>query len=106
MTDRLRIALAQLNPTVGDLAGNLAKLHAACREAAKEGVDLVLASELVVTGYPPEDLVLKPSFQDAVEAAVHKLAADLDRDGPGLLVGAPWREEGKLLNAALLLDGG
>ncbi|MGB1547446.1 MAG: NAD+ synthase [Alphaproteobacteria bacterium] len=106
MTDHLTIALAQLNPTVGDLAGNLVKLHAACREAAREGVDLVVASELVVTGYPPEDLVLKPSFQDAVEASVRKLAADLDPDGPALLLGAPWREGGKLYNAALLLEKG
>lgn len=106
MTDHLTIALAQLDPTVGDLAGNLVKVHEVCREAARQGVDLVVASELFVTGYPPEDLVLKPSFQDAVEAAIHELAADLGRDGPGLLIGAPWREGDTLYNAALLLDEG
>ena len=106
MTDHLTIALAQLDPTVGDLAGNLVTIHEVCREAARQGVDLVVASELFVTGYPPEDLVLKPSFQDAVEAAVHELAANLGCDGPGLLIGTPWREGDTLYNAALLLDEG
>ncbi len=106
MTDHLTIALAQINPTVGDLAGNLVKIHKAYREAAEAGADLVIASELVVTGYPPEDLVLKPSFQAAVKEAVRSLVADLREDGPGLLVGAPWREGDALYNAALLLEKG
>jgi len=107
MTKHLGIALIQMNPTVGDLAGNLVKLRHAYRQAAEAGVDLVVASELVVTGYPPEDLLLRPSFQEATEAAVLELAADVaDEGGPGLLIGAPWREGGALYNAALLLDGG
>lgn len=105
MTDSLNIALAQLNPTVGDIPGNLAKIRAARAEAAEQGADLVVASELVVSGYPPEDLVLKPFFQDRIEAAVAELASET-KDGPALLIGAPWRFEGKLYNAALLLDGG
>ena len=107
MTNHLGIALIQLNPTVGDLAGNLEKIRHAYRKAAAEGVDLVIASELVVTGYPPEDLMLKPSFQEAAEKAVHALAAELTGGaGPGLLIGAPWRDGGALYNASLLLDDG
>ena len=106
MTDTLAIALAQLNPTVGDLAGNAARIRAARAEAAALGADLVVFSELIVTGYPPEDLVLKPAFQQAVEATVNALAAETGDGGPAMLVGAPWRSQGKLHNAALLLDGG
>jgi len=106
MSDQLSIALAQINPTVGDLSGNVARIRAAAGEAAKAGADLVVYGELVVSGYPPEDLVLKPAFQDAVVAAVDELAA-LTTDGrPGLLIGAPWRIDGALHNAALMLDGG
>ena len=106
MTDTLAIALVQLNPTVGDIAGNVTKLRAARAEAAREGAELMLASELVVAGYPPEDLVLKPAFQDAAEAAVAAFAAETKDGGPAVILGAPWREGGRLYNAALLLDGG
>jgi len=106
MTDRLSIAIAQLNPTVGDIAGNAERLRAARAEARREGADLVIASELVVSGYPPEDLVLRTSFQDAVRDAVAVLAAETGDGGPALLIGAPWHDDGKLYNAALLLDNG
>jgi NAD+ synthase len=106
MTDTLAMALAQINPTVGDLAGNAARIRAARTEAAKQGADLVVFPELVVTGYPPEDLVLKPAFQQAVEGTVNALAAETGDGGPALLVGAPWLDKGRLHNAALLLDGG
>jgi NAD+ synthase len=106
MTDTLVMALAQLNPTVGDLAGNAAKIRAARAEAAKGKADLVVYPELIVCGYPPEDLVLKPAFQQAVEKTVNALAAETADGGPALLVGAPWLSQGKLYNAALLLDGG
>ena len=111
--ERLAIALAQLNPVVGDLDGNLAKLRAARAEA--RDADLLLASELLVSGYPPEDLVRKPSFLARVEATVHALAADTADGGPAVILGAPWREDpetrkrapdGTIYNAALLLDAG
>ncbi len=105
MTDTLAIALAQINPTVGDVGGNVARLRAARDEAANRGADLVVAGELAVSGYPPEDLVLKRAFQDAVEAGVAQLAKDT-ADGPALITGAPWRVKGKLYNSALLLDAG
>ncbi len=73
----LRIALAQLNPTVGDLEGNAQKLLAAHERAAKGGADLVVFPELFITGYPPEDLVRKPAFQRAARARVERLASEL-----------------------------
>jgi NAD+ synthase len=106
MTDHLAIALAQINPTVGDLDGNVARILEARTTAAAEGTDLVVFSELVVGGYPPEDLVLKPFFQDQVEAAVEQLAAATADDGPALLIGTLRRVDGCLHNAAVLLDGG
>jgi NAD+ synthase len=75
MTDHLAIALAQINPTVGDIQGNLAKIRAARATAAREGADLVLFSELVLVGYPPEDLVLKPAFHREAIEALETLAA-------------------------------
>ncbi len=106
MSDALALALAQINPTVGDVAGNLAKIRKARADAAAAGATLVLLPELVVSGYPPEDLVLKPAFQAACRAAVESLAADTADGGPGLIVGTPWVENGKVHNAACVLDAG
>lgn len=106
MTDQLSIALAQLNPTVGDLPGNGRRILAARAEAAAKGADLVVCPELSVSGYPPEDLVLKPFFLDKVAATVDELAAATADGGPALLVGAPWRQDGAVFNAALLLEAG
>jgi NAD+ synthase len=106
MADSLRLALAQINTTVGDITGNLERIRTARAEAARQGADLVVFSELTVSGYPPEDLVLKPLFQDRAAQAVETLAADTKDDGPAMIVGAPWRENGKLYNAAFLLDAG
>ncbi len=103
MTERLVIALAQLNPTVGAIAANLAKAKAACAEA--KGADLILFSELFLAGYPPEDLVLRPSFVAACKTAVEELAA-ATKSGPAVLIGLPWREGAKLHNAVALLSGG
>ena len=106
MTDTLALALAQINPVVGDVAGNLTRIRAARAEAAKLGADLVLFSELVMSGYPPEDLVLKPAFQRAVRLAVEALAGETGDGGPALLLPTPWVEDGNLHNAVLLLEGG
>ncbi|HWK43676.1 MAG TPA: NAD+ synthase [Stellaceae bacterium] len=104
--DRLVISLAQLNPTMGDIAGNIAKLETALETARQQGADLLVSSELVVSGYPPEDLVRKPEFLDAVETALRALAERTAASPTALLVGAPWRQDGKVYNAALLLDRG
>jgi NAD+ synthase len=106
MTDRLAIALAQLNPTVGDVDGNIRAIRAARAEAAKAGADLLVTGELSVCGYPPEDLVLKPAFQRRIAEQVAAFAAETADGGPAVLLGAPWRDNGRLYNAALLLDGG
>ncbi len=106
MTDTLCIALAQLNPTVGDVVGNVGRLRAARAEAAAMGADLLVASELVVSGYPPEDLVVRPVFLQTVEREVGALADETADGGPAMVVGAPWVEDGRLYNAALLHDGG
>jgi NAD+ synthase len=104
--DRLAIAVAQLNPTVGDISGNLARARKACAAAAQDGADIVAFSELFIAGYPPEDLVLKPAFQAACRAAIEALARETADGGPAVLIGTPWVEENKLYNAYLLLADG
>src|SRR6202023_4054210 len=109
MTDRadqFAITLAQLNPTVGDVAGNAAKARAARAQAKADGADLVVFPELFMAGYPPEDLVKKPAFQSACRAAIEELARETADGGPAVLIGSPWVEDGKLYNACALLDEG
>ena len=105
MTASLKIAFAQLNPIVGDIAGNLAKARKARAEAAAQGADIVFFSELFIVGYPPEDLVLKPALQADARAAIEALAKETTA-GPATLIGTPWRDNDKLYNAFALLDQG
>jgi NAD+ synthase len=104
MPQHLTVALAQINPTVGDITGNLAQIRAARERAA--GADLVVYPELAIVGYPPEDLVLRPAFVDAARAAVERLIADTSGGGPALLLTTPWVEGGALYNAAVLASAG
>jgi len=104
--DRLAIAVAQLNPIVGDVTGNLERARAARLQAARDGADVIAFSELFIAGYPPEDLVLKRAFQAACRTAVETLARETGDRGPAVLIGTPWVEEGKLYNAYALLAGG
>src|SRR5262245_8389121 len=82
----LRIALAQVDPTVGDLAGNIALVRGWTRKAAESGAQLVAFPEMMLTGYPVEDLVFRESFVAASKAALHKLAIGLAEDGLGSTV--------------------
>ncbi len=100
------MALAQLNPHVGQIDHNVRGIRRARAEAARLGADIVITPEFSVGGYPVEDLVLKPAFVDACEAAIAELAAETADGGPGLVVGGPWREGERLFNAAYVLDGG
>lgn len=106
MTEALKIAIAQLDCQVGAIAKNVAAIRSARSKAAALGADLVITPELSVCGYPPEDLVLKPAFVAACEAAAQALADDTADGGPGLIIGTPWRDGRKLHNAAFVLDGG
>jgi NAD+ synthase len=104
--DRLAIAVAQLNPIVGDVDGNLERARTARAQAARERADVVAFSELFIAGYPPEDLVLKPAFQAACRCAVETFARETGDGGPAVLIGTPWVEDGNLHNAYALLAAG
>ena len=105
MTDKFRLTLAQLNPCVGDVAGNADKAHAAWTEGRDAGADLVMLPEMFLSGYQTQDLVHKPAFVAACKAALEAVASDC-ADGPMLGIGAPWDEDGKLRNAYFILKGG
>jgi len=106
MPDTLKIALAQIDTHLGEVAVNVARIRRARADAAAQGADLVVTPEFSVGGYPPEDLVRKPAFVEACEAAIQDLARDTADGGPGLIVGGPWRDGGLLFNAAFVLEGG
>ena len=106
LSGHLRLAIAQLNPAVGGIAGNADMARQARADAARAGAHLVLLSEMFLSGYPAEDLVLKPAFVRACRTALEALAAETADGGPGMIIGLPWAEGGKLYNAVALLDGG
>jgi len=104
----VKIALAQLNPTVGDISGNTELVRGAAEQAKRSGADLLVCSELLISGYPPKDLLLREGFVAACERAVDKLATQVD-EGLGVIVGHPTSRglpEGRIANAASLLDAG
>ena len=106
ITDSFRLTVAQFNPTVGDIAGNCNQIRTARDTAKDSNSDLLLMSELFVSGYPTEDLVLKPAFMQACQDHLEKLATETADGGPAILVGAPWIENDTLLNGVFLLDEG
>jgi NAD+ synthase len=105
MSKKLRIFVAQLNPVVGDIRGNLELARGALAEGKAQGADLVVLSELFILGYPAEDLVLKPAAVEDSMKAVKTLAAETER-APDIIIGAPWMDEGKRHNSAVWLSGG
>jgi NAD+ synthase (glutamine-hydrolysing) len=104
----MRIALAQLNPIVGDLRGNAALIRAAARKAADSGAELLVCSELAICGYPPKDLLLRSGFVKSCDRAIDELAAALPKE-LGVLVGHPTHRgliDKRVANAASLLHEG
>ena len=108
----MKIAIAQLNPTIGDLAGNAQKILAVARQAADQGARLMLTPELALCGYPPKDLLLKPAFVEAMANTLAQLAQDLPPE-LAVLVGtvepnvrSPQTGEKPLFNSTALLEGG
>ena len=106
MTASLRIAVAQVNPTVGDVDGNAAAIRRHWREAADNDADLVVFPELCLSGYPPEDLVEKPFFLNAIHAEIDRFVELSRTVSAGLLFGTPWADDGRVYNAAVLIDRG
>ncbi|MGL6043265.1 MAG: NAD+ synthase [Sandaracinobacteroides sp.] len=104
MAALLNIVAAQLNPSMGDLAGNATAILRARAQA--DGADLVVTPELSLIGYPPEDLVLKPALHAACMVQLDRMAAATADAGPGLLVGTTWASERGLHNGYALLEGG
>lgn len=100
----MRLAIAQLNFVVGDIAGNSAKILSAAEQAKKNGATLLLTPELSLTGYPPEDLLLREDFNEASQAALLQLAQKID--GITVIVGHPHVYQGNCYNAASVLQGG
>jgi len=98
--------MAQLNPIVGDIAGNGAMLLAARDAASALGADLIVAPELFLSGYPPEDLVMRSAFKSEIQSQVTALAVATSDGGPWILVGVPWVVEGTLHNSAVLIGDG
>lgn len=105
MTDHFRLTIAQLNPTVGDIAGNAAFARDAWEQGRDAGAAMVALPEMFITGYSTQDLVNKPAFHLAAMAAVEQLAADC-ADGPTLAIGGPYTEDGRLYNAYHICRGG
>jgi len=105
MSRQLTLALAQLNPVVGDISGNAAKLMASWRDAQRRGADMVMTPEAFLTGYCPDDFILKPRIHKIIRECVDAIARDT-ASGPAILLGTPWLEDGHIYNAALLLEGG
>ena len=105
MTTLPSIAIAQIDPTVGDIPGNTQLILKAYGEAQKQGAQLVVTPELSLIGYPPEDLILMPAFRAKAIAAAKDIAAKTTA-GCALIFGSVWEEDGKIYNAALLAEGG
>ncbi len=106
MSNHLKITIAQLNPIVGDVAGNLELAKSALKKAREDQSDLLVFSELFLLSYPPEDLVLKPAVVTACDAALTRLASLQSATDPAILIGAPSLVDGGVRNSAFLLRAG
>ncbi|MHC5064623.1 MAG: nitrilase-related carbon-nitrogen hydrolase, partial [Planctomycetota bacterium] len=107
----MKIGICQINPTVGDFAGNLRRIEECCSEAKRAGAELAVFPELTICGYPPEDLLLRPGFLAAHDEALQKLAANLPPDLPTLVGCLAANEDAAkggraLFNAVALIEDG
>ncbi len=105
MDDFPQIAIAQVNFTVGDIAGNCAKIIDAWENASRSGAGLVVFPELCITGYSPQDLVLMPDFRKKAMHAAQDIVSKT-ASGAAIILGCVWEAENKIYNAAILIDGG
>src|SRR5690606_27602403 len=105
MTDTFRLMLVQADPAVGDIAGNAAKARDCWAKGRAAGADMVALTEMFVTGYQTQDLILKPAFRAEAIAAIEALARDC-ADGPALGIGGPAVRDGRVFNAYWVLQGG
>ena len=106
MTDVTSIALAQLNPHLGNIGANVARLLDARRDAAAVGADIIVTPEMYLSGYPCDDLVLRSDFMAGVAAGLSDLAVVTSDGGPAIIVGAPHAEDGVITNAVFVIDDG
>ena len=106
ITDTLKISLAQYNPILGDISGNAGIVKQVYESANKASSDLLVFPELFMTGYPPEDLILKPAFVRAVREELESLSDITKGQNCAILVGAPWSDGSKVYNAVVLLEDG
>lgn len=103
----MRLGIAQINAHVGDLAGNAARILQAARSAHQQGADILVTPELALTGYPPEDLLLRPSFVEHQQAVLNQLCEDLaGLKGLHLVVGHALAQAGRIYNAASVFANG
>ena len=106
MTQKIRIYLAQLNPTVGDVLGNINLLCLARERATKVKAEIILAPEMFISGYSVDDLVFRLEFTKSIESEISKLAKITNDGGPAIIVGAPRNDNGILHNSVFILDKG
>jgi len=106
MTKSLKIAIAQLNLIVGDIDGILTQIQDSKEKALKDGVDLIVFSELTICGYPPEDLVLRPRFQRKIKESINEIVESTTGQDIGLIIGTPWFENKEIYNSAILIEDG
>ena len=105
-TTELTIAVMQANPHLGDVEANLEALRQRRKRAAELGADCLLTPEMYLAGYPADDLVLRQDFMERIETALQKIAVLTQDGGPAVIVGAPYREAGRLFNSAFVIDNG
>ena len=106
MSKRLNICLAQLNPTVGDIKGNFDKLIQVRNEAQKQNSDIILFTEMFLSGYPIDDLVLRSEFIESINHHINLLKKESMDNRPAIIVGAPRKLDNKIHNSVYIIDEG